>query len=340
MRGKRLAMYQSEMIYMGLHRDGTRLGSAGFLRVEIKDGDGSLSLRLKNIPPAISGRFPVQYFCGGAWKEADGVTLREGVGEWDKKERDSVDKLRLRILLPDGYLVEGASRSAAQAAPIPEAELAGASAEDRSPAPGTENVSAAQAALSVSAQMTQPSVSEAFAAGGAAIPDISAVQTTAPPASAVPAARDASARIPAPSVAASRTSFAHVPLIVQPRQTFIPTETVLDLKEDKWEQILDTYDRIHPYGDERLCVKLAPKDFLILSAKYQCLVNNSFLLHGYYNYRYVILGKEGDYYLGVPGIFYEREKMVALMFGFEAFECESGEAKEGDFGYYLRKVEL
>lgn len=118
------------------------------------------------------------------------------------------------------------------------------------------------------------------------------------------------------------------------------TLSIAGLKEDKWEQILDTYDRIHPYNDERVYVKLEPKDFLILSSKYQHLVNNSFLLHGFYNYRHVILGKEKEYYLGVPGVFYEREKMVALMFGFEAFECESGDPKAGEFGYYLRKVEL
>ena len=112
------------------------------------------------------------------------------------------------------------------------------------------------------------------------------------------------------------------------------------LYENKWEQLLSTYERIHPYGDNRVYVKLEPKDFIVLRENYQHLVNNSFLLHGFYNYRYLILGKEGDFYLGVPGVFYEREKMVALMFGFEAFECEGGEAEEGKFGYYLRKVEL
>lgn len=112
------------------------------------------------------------------------------------------------------------------------------------------------------------------------------------------------------------------------------------LYENKWEQLLTTYEQIHPYGDNRIYVKLAPKDFIILRENYQHLVNNSFLLHGFYNYRYLILGKEKDFYLGVPGVFYEREKMVALMFGFEAFECEGGEAEEGKFGYYLRKVEL
>ena len=54
----------------------------------------------------------------------------------------------------------------------------------------------------------------------------------------------------------------------------------------------------------------------------------------------MILGKEQDYYLGVPGVFYEREKMVELMFGFEAFECTGGNARAGEFGYYLKKVEL
>ena len=115
-----------------------------------------------------------------------------------------------------------------------------------------------------------------------------------------------------------------------------------EIREDKWEQILATYETIHPYGDGRVYVKLEPKDFVIMQGKYQHLVNNSFLLHGFYNYRYLILGKEQgkEYYLGVPGVFYEREKMVALMFGFEAFDCEGGNTRPGGFGYYLRKVEL
>ena len=65
-----------------------------------------------------------------------------------------------------------------------------------------------------------------------------------------------------------------------------------EIREDKWEQILATYETIHPYGDGRVYVKLEPKDFVIMQGKYQHLVNNSFLLHGFYNYRYLILGKE------------------------------------------------
>lgn len=76
------------------------------------------------------------------------------------------------------------------------------------------------------------------------------------------------------------------------------------------------------------------------------MVHNSFLLHGFYNYRHLILGKypgekrESIYYLGVPGNFYNREKMVAEMFGFEAFEGGRHPAEPGDFGYYMKRVEL
>lgn len=115
----------------------------------------------------------------------------------------------------------------------------------------------------------------------------------------------------------------------------------------KWEQLLLQYPKVHPFGDERVFISLEPKDFILLREKDQRLVNNSFLLHGFYNYRHVILGQEGRignsaetcFYIGVPGVFYEREKMVAVMFGFEGFECR-GPVENGKFGYYLRQVEI
>ena len=117
--------------------------------------------------------------------------------------------------------------------------------------------------------------------------------------------------------------------------------------EDKWQQLQRCYKRVHPFGDERVFVSIEPKDFIILHSSCQKLVNNSFLLHGYYNYRHLILGPDRElgsryktcYYLGVPGAYFEREKMVAVMFGFEGFEC-SGAVEIGKFGYYMRRVEL
>lgn len=116
---------------------------------------------------------------------------------------------------------------------------------------------------------------------------------------------------------------------------------------DKWEQLKRQYRKVHPFGDEREFIAVELKDFVVLGERYQKLINNSFLLHGFYNYRHLILGKDRRigadtgtcFYLGVPGVFFEREKMVAIMFGFEGFEC-AGPVEIGKFGYYLRSVEI
>lgn len=120
--------------------------------------------------------------------------------------------------------------------------------------------------------------------------------------------------------------------------------------DDKWKQLEEIYPHIHPFGDSREFLSIKPNDFVVLTKAYQCLADNSFLLHGFYNYHHVILGKISDisesnakidkYYIGVPGVFYEREKVVALMFGFESFECGKETVETGTFGYYMKKVEI
>lgn len=143
--------------------------------------------------------------------------------------------------------------------------------------------------------------------------------------------------------------------IVEEQDVLIKAEAAAHEKElkavsvfaDKWEQLKSQYKTVHPFEDEREFITIEPKDFVILREAYQRLVNNSFLLHGFYNYRHLILGRdyqlgaeeETCFYLGVPGVFFEREKMVAVMFGFEGFES-AGPVEIGKFGYYLRRVEI
>ena len=115
----------------------------------------------------------------------------------------------------------------------------------------------------------------------------------------------------------------------------------------KWKKLKEEYPQVHPFGDDRCFISLEPGDLVILPASFQKLLNNSFLLHGFYNYRPLILGpdrelsEEGEenFYIGVPGTYFEREKMVAVMFGFEGFEGK-GPVEIGSFGYYMRKVNL
>ena len=80
----------------------------------------------------------------------------------------------------------------------------------------------------------------------------------------------------------------------------------------------------------------------------QQLYYNSFLLHGFYQHRYFVIGKD---FIGVPDHFYEREAIAARMMGFPYFmeaefmeQCRIGGEtrkelpKQGSFGYFLKKI--
>lgn len=122
-------------------------------------------------------------------------------------------------------------------------------------------------------------------------------------------------------------------------------EKPLSLSTDKWQQLKNQFITLTPFHDGREYLSLTPRDFTVLPGKYQTLVQNSFLLHGYYNYGHVVLVREKDrleekYYLGVPGVYYDREKQAALMFGFEGFEGGSAKTQDGGFGYYMKRVDI
>lgn len=87
---------------------------------------------------------------------------------------------------------------------------------------------------------------------------------------------------------------------------------------------------------------------LSMGEKQRELYYNSFLLHGYYQYRHVVAG---DGFIGVPGNFSQREAIAAKMMGFPLFieaenlqYCEIGEESRtempqmGAYGYFLCKV--
>ncbi len=428
-------MYQKEIIYMGLYKDGGRIGNAGFLKVENREEESRFQLKLQNIPYNIKGRFPVRLYQGNDWKEINGISVQEGGGSWEENLKAAASGVQVQIMLPGGYLLEGKGKGAPkhtiragvnteerpqQPSPVVQTEPGmqtnrPENSRDRelqesrwseNPQKNAERENTRESSWGENPQKNAERENVPESSWGenpqknaerenAQLSDISVEQDSnitraenAGPDKAQNTIDDdlfrnaaqmqngstnsagdmpEKARRSSGMISEQRNeakfynlrggSPGRLPQIIpientrnseparRERQAAIVTEELqrqeaYSLKEDKWEQILESYEKIHPYGDERVYVKLEPKDFIILQAKYQHLVNNSFLLHGFYNYRYVILGKEQDYYLGVPGVFYEREKMVALMFGFEAFECPGGTAKAGEFGYYLRKVEL
>ena len=124
-----------------------------------------------------------------------------------------------------------------------------------------------------------------------------------------------------------------------------PEKEEFRLYSNKWQQLCAIYPIVHPFNDGRAYLSVEPRDFVILQERFQPMVQNSFLLHGFYHYRHLLLGrsKQGksiQYYLGVPGVFYEKEKAAALFYGFESFEGAVTPAPEGSFGYYMKRVQI
>ena len=96
--------------------------------------------------------------------------------------------------------------------------------------------------------------------------------------------------------------------------------------------------------------KIQRQDLSRLPRREWRLANNSFLLHGFYNYHHLLYIEDGDkIWIGVPGIYHEKEQAAANAFGFSEFrrltdmELELSEEEKNtydDFGYWCRKVDV
>ncbi len=298
-------MYWKEIIYMSLFEDEIKKECVGYLKSEKKQDKYQLEIQVKKIPITITGSFPIRIQSEAGWQETGMLVIKDGCGKWSGEAMAAV--IKAEIIVSNTAKIKGESKKV------------------------TDSVSENDNRKETEVQKEIETPEETVIQETFETPAMSETQGVHEMQEKVLQEEEHSPVLRAESMT---NTVPEKPLRIKSVSVHKP------LYENKWEQLLSTYERIHPYGDNRVYVKLEPKDFIVLRENYQHLVNNSFLLHGFYNYRYLILGKEGEFYLGVPGVFYEREKMVALMFGFEAFECEGGEAEEGKFGYYLRKVEL
>lgn len=116
-----------------------------------------------------------------------------------------------------------------------------------------------------------------------------------------------------------------------------------DPAESLWNRLRAAYPKVTAFecadGCEILVIK--PQDIGLLPRENWVYGNNSFLLLGYYNYRYLILarlgkpGERGRYILGVPGHYGNNEKYMAAMFGFDRFVRSTRQPpRDSRFGYW------
>lgn len=117
--------------------------------------------------------------------------------------------------------------------------------------------------------------------------------------------------------------------------------------EDAFEKMILEYPKLPMYGVTELfdCVRIHPKDIGKLDMRNWKLGVNSFLTHGYYTYQYLLLGKmrfdngSEQAIIGVPGVYSNREKYLANMFGFEQFiPIKKTGIKTGEFGYWIVEI--
>lgn len=130
----------------------------------------------------------------------------------------------------------------------------------------------------------------------------------------------------------------------------------LDQEEEKWgpDELWNRFRKHYPKmqafdspGTVEI-LSIRPQDIGLLPRENWGYGNNSFLLHGYYNYRYLIFARVGDekhtrsrYILGVPGHYYSNEKYMASMFGFPHFVlAKTQPAQDGRFGYWYADVRM
>lgn len=119
-------------------------------------------------------------------------------------------------------------------------------------------------------------------------------------------------------------------------------------KESLIESLINSSVKLPTFIDSPFfeCVKIVPQDIGRLPIGNWKLGQNSFLTHGYYRYRYIMLGKikvknrnQDTYVIGVPGVYTNKEKYLANMFGFSLFvPVKNGETKTGNFGYWVWEI--
>jgi len=120
-------------------------------------------------------------------------------------------------------------------------------------------------------------------------------------------------------------------------------------QQEVWSQFQCTQPKLKAFDYEHGCeiLSIKPQDLGLLPREIWVYGNNSFLLHGYYNHRHLILARLNNpqgkprYLLGVPGHYYSNEKYMASMFGFTRFVLSKNQ-KENDerFGYWYTDVQI
>lgn len=116
---------------------------------------------------------------------------------------------------------------------------------------------------------------------------------------------------------------------------------------DPFEKLFVRADYIDAFDDDYFydCIEVSPEKLKCLNQNEIDIAGNSFLLHGYYNFRHILFGRVHDnldntkYFIGVPGMYCNRERYMASMFGFNNFKkSHRSDYANPYFGYWYQEI--
>jgi len=117
--------------------------------------------------------------------------------------------------------------------------------------------------------------------------------------------------------------------------------------QSDWTTIFSQKNIIDAFSDDDYydCVEITPEEIKKLPLSDTNMYNNSFLMHGYYGYKHILFGKvqrnreKNLYFIGIPGVYSNREKFMSSMFGFNNFKkSHRSDCRNPYFGYWYMEV--
>ena len=117
--------------------------------------------------------------------------------------------------------------------------------------------------------------------------------------------------------------------------------------ERLYKKLYSKADYVDAFDDDYFydCIEVTPQMLSRLPLKDKEIINNSFLIHGYYNFHHLLFGRVCDnenntnYFIGVPGMYCNRERYMASMFGFSNFKkSHRSDYNNPYFGYWYQEI--
>jgi len=118
-----------------------------------------------------------------------------------------------------------------------------------------------------------------------------------------------------------------------------------EIKE--FEDLFVNADFVNAFSDDELydCIEVTPEQIEKAIGAGEAILGNSFLIHGFYNFKHILFGRVADndrhtkYFIGVPGIYCNRERYMASMFGFVNFKkSHRSDYANPHFGYWYQEI--